>query len=360
VELLAAQRAGLDVGVAIGAASESSNPGQGFAAGFSSHGLAYDSGVKPNLAAPGVAIATSEPGQASDGSALYGTVNGTSAAAATVAGAAALLAQLRPALGGPALESLLSGYAQQTEASATTVGSGTLDLGASAIGELASDPTSIGFGVWGGPHWHATRTLVVRNVSSRRLRVAAVVGVDGDSEALRFHVTPLAFALAPGQARKVQVSVLAPTAAKARLVTGTLQLSAEGSETLRVPWALVFQQPAASLLGPVTISSPAFAPSDAKPAVLTVQAGAVVRDGGTQIEPVRRLDVLLYTASGQFLGVMARLRDLLPGSYSFGITGRGPESFRLQPGAYELRIAAWPTLPLVATPTRAQVKFRIE
>ena len=57
---------------------------------------------------------------------------------------------------------------------------------------------------------------------------------------------------------------------------------------------------------------------------------------------------------------MARLRDLLPGSYSFGITGRGPASASLPPGAYELRLAAWPTLPLAAEPTRAQVEFKVE
>jgi hypothetical protein len=127
-----------------------------------------------------------------------------------------------------------------------------------------------------------------------------------------------------------------------------------------VPWALLFRQTQASLLGPVTIDRSSFTPSDVQPAILSVRAGAVVKQNGTQIVPVRRLDVLLYTSSGKFLGVMARLRDLLPGSYSFGITGRGPQSFRLQPGAYQLRVAAWPTLPLAAKPTRAQVAFRIE
>ena len=57
---------------------------------------------------------------------------------------------------------------------------------------------------------------------------------------------------------------------------------------------------------------------------------------------------------------MARLRDLLPGSYSFGITGRGPTSARLPAGSYELRLAAWPTLPLDAKPSRAQVSFKVE
>jgi hypothetical protein len=85
-----------------------------------------------------------------------------------------------------------------------------------------------------------------------------------------------------------------------------------------------------------------------------------VRDDGLQIQPVRRLDILLYSAGGKFMGVMARLRDLLPGSYSFGITGRGPTSARLAAGSYELRLAAWPTLPLDAKPVRAQVDFTLQ
>jgi hypothetical protein len=75
---------------------------------------------------------------------------------------------------------------------------------------------------------------------------------------------------------------------------------------------------------------------------------------------VSRLDILLYSSAGRFLGVMARLRNLLPGSYSFGITGRGPTSVVLPPGNYQLRLAAWPTLPLDAKPSRAQISFRIE
>ena len=110
----------------------------------------------------------------------------------------------------------------------------------------------------------------------------------------------------------------------------------------------------------MTLSDDSFPPSDTNPAVLTVQAGNVVRDDGIQIAPVSRLDVLLYSAAGQYLGVLARMRNLLPGSYSFGITGRGPTSAPLASGSYELRLAAWPTLPRGAKPTRAQVKFRIE
>ena len=133
-----------------------------------------------------------------------------------------------------------------------------------------------------------------------------------------------------------------------------------GSDTLHIPWALQFEQPTANLLGPVSIDQSSFKPSDTTPALLSVRAGALVRDHGVQIEPVARLDILLYKSSGQFVGVLARLRDLLPGTYSFGITGRGPSSVKLTPGGYELRLAAWPTLPKDAQPSRAQVRFAIE
>jgi len=360
VELLAAQRAGLDVGISVGAVHDAANTDRGLVAGFSSQGLAYDGSLKPNIAAPGVAIATAEPGSAADQSPLYGTINGTSAAAATVAGAAALLAQMRPGLDGAGLVGLLAGYAQRGRADATAVGGGVLRLGASAVGELAASPISLGFGIWQGSHWHATRFLTIRNVSSRRLEVSAKAISGGDSEALKFRVTPDHFLVRAGRARKVKVTVRAPEEASTRVVTGTIDLHAAGSHTVHVPWALLFQAETANLLGRATISAKSFAPSDTDPAILSVQAGALVRDGGLQIEPVRRLDILLYSGSGRFLGVMARLRDLLPGSYSFGITGRGPTSTRLAPGAYELRLAAWPTLPLDAKPQRLQVSFQLE
>lgn len=358
--LLAAQRAGIDVGIAIGAHRDIANPDRGLVAGFSSRGLAFDGAVKPNVAAPGVALATSEPGAAADGSPLYGTVNGTSAAAATVAGAAALLAQMRPSLDGAAMNSLLVGYADRTAAAAVDVGAGTFNLGASAVGEVAAQPSTLGFGIWEGRRWHATRTVTVRNVSTRRLQLSLSPVADGESEALRFTVVPERLVLGSGGSSRVQVTVTAPAAPRARLMTGVLQIAAAGSETLRVPWALSFRRSTANLVSRATISATSFKPSDTNPAVLTVQAGALVRDSGLQIQPVSRLDVLLYTGSGRYIGVMARLRNLLPGSYSFGITGRGPTSAQLAPGSYELRLAAWPTLPLDAQPSRAQVSFRIE
>jgi hypothetical protein len=360
LELLAAKRAGLDVGVAVGAAHGDDNSGRGDVASFSSRGLAFDGSVKPDIVAPGIALATAEPGAAGDGSPLYGTVNGTSGAAATVAGAAALLAEMRPWLDAGAIRSLLSGYAERGRAPAVAVGGGTLRLGASAVGEVATEPATLGFGIWGGPRWHATRWVTVRNVSTRRLLLSVSAVAEGESEALAFTVKPSHFVISPGRWRRVKLTVRAPTAPDTSIVTGTIRVAPAGSGALHVPWALQFKRYAANLITHASLDESSFAPSDTSPALLTIQAGTLIRDHGLQIEPVSRLDILLYTSAGKFVGVLARLRNLLPGAYSFGITGRGPTTVRLPPGGYELRLAAWPTLPRTAPPSRARVKFTIE
>ena len=82
----------------VGAAAFGENPELGAVASFSSTGLALDGSAGAGVAAPGVGLVTSAPGRNEGGSARYGTISGSSAAAAVVAGAAALLAQARPDL----------------------------------------------------------------------------------------------------------------------------------------------------------------------------------------------------------------------------------------------------------------------
>src|SRR2546423_6515730 len=110
--LLARVRHHVATTVSLGSVHTTSNTGEGRVAQFSSSGLAFDGRVKPDVVAPGVALETSEPGTSVDGSARYGTVNGTRVAAALVAGGAALLAQARPYLDAEGLKGLLVGSAQ--------------------------------------------------------------------------------------------------------------------------------------------------------------------------------------------------------------------------------------------------------
>ena len=351
--LLAAQRQGIDVGVTLGEAASPPNDARGAVASFSSQGLAFDGRVKPNLAAPGVALETSRPGG------RYGAITGTSAAAATVAGAAALLVEARPSLDGAALASLLAGYADPGTGVAAT-GAGSLDLGASAVGEVAAAPTSLAFGNWTGSDWQSTQTITVRNVSTRPLQVSLSSVSGDDAAALQLSIEPDQLVLPAGGSAEATITVSASSRPGPALVTGAVLVAPAGSGALRIPWAISFDRRTPELIAAASLDRSTFKPSDLGPAVLTVQAGSVSRpDGLLEVQPVARLDLLLYTRGGRFLGVLARLRDLLPGAYSFGITGRAPTSVPLAPGRYELRLVAWPTIPANARPARAKVPFTI-
>ena len=357
---LALIRTSVSIGVALGRAVTRANDGLGQVAPFSSRGLSYGGFIEPELSAPGIGVATSDPGAAADGEPAFATTSGTSVAAAAVAGAAALLAQARPELTAPDLASLLVGSARPAGARLTAGGTGVVDAGSSAVGEVAASQTSLTFGTWSGPHWRATRALTVRNVSTRRL-VLSLTATPTESAPV-VTVKPALLALRPGQQARVKVTARAstrPVASRrgAAIATGLLSIRPLGGQALRLPWVIAFRQPAGSLLGGLTLDQAAFKPSDVRPAALQVQIGRVDGVKHIQIEPAARVDVLLYTGNGAFIGVLSRLRDLLPGTYSFGITGRGPGGAVLEPGSYQVRLVAWPTAGRL--PSRAQIGFRI-
>ena len=64
--------------------------------------------------------------------------------------------------------------------------------------------------------------------------------------------------------------------------------------------------------------------------------------GRPAIVPVGRLDVELWRADGTDVGLLTRMRDVLPGRYTLGLTGRGPDGRRLPAGSYVLRLVAYP------------------
>jgi hypothetical protein len=53
------------------------------------------------------------------------------------------------------------------------------------------------------------------------------------------------------------------------------------------------------------------------------------------------LDVQLWRGNA-FIGVLSTRRELLPGRYAFGLTGRGPVGEPLRRGRYVVRIVARP------------------
>jgi hypothetical protein len=125
-------------------------------------------------------------------------------------------------------------------------------------------------------------------------------------------------------------------------IQGRIRLEVAGGGSVGVPWAVALPVRGSALIGAVNLSARSFRASDRAPAVLTVQAGQV-RDlaGRRQLRPISRLDVELWRGREK-LGLVARLRDVLPGRYVFGLTGRGPRGGALARGVYRLRVLALP------------------
>jgi hypothetical protein len=110
----------------------------------------------------------------------------------------------------------------------------------------------------------------------------------------------------------------------------------------------------------VRLSARTFQPTDLRAPLQKLRAGRVIHtSSGDEIRPVRSLDVALLRGNGERLGLLARLRDVIPGHVTIGVTGRDPEGDRLEPGAYRLRLTAWPS-ERGGPPTRSVVRFRIK
>jgi subtilisin family serine protease len=326
------------------------------AAPFSSWGLAFDGGIKPDLLAPGVGLATADPGAAADDGSVFGTVSGSSAAAAVVAGAAALLAEARPDMSAARLRALLVGGARKLDGAAVAQGAGMLDVGRAAALELVADPPLLTFGRGTVEGWRGNQVLRLRNVSGRRLTVYVAPGRQTDA-ALRLAIKPRRTEIEPGGVARIAVHIPPITIARGEAALGSLTVTPLTGAAIHVPWAVVLR-PARALLGPLTLTRASFKPSESRPSVVVMRVGRVLRtvDGNTVV-PVLRLDVELWTDDGKRLGLLTRLRDLLPGRYAIGLTGHAPGGKVLTPGAYRLRVFAWPTGG--GRPTVRSVPFRI-
>ncbi len=290
------------------------------------------------MSAAGVGLATSDPGRNEDGAARYGTLSGSSAAAALAAGAAALLAQARPDLDAPGLKQALVAAARRSGGASV----GTVDPSAAAAVELVATPPSVGLGVALREGTTVRRRIALRNVSRRRLDVSIEPGT-ADAADITVETRPTAARIRPGASLRVVVAATLPLLPRApSALTGALRVKIRGGSTLRIPWTIAVPVPEPDLIPVARLSSRAFEPSDVEPAVLTVVAGRV--DGTAerpQLLPLQELAIDLYRGE-KLMGRLAQIQDVLPGRYAFGITGRGPHGRRLPKGEYTLHIAATP------------------
>jgi hypothetical protein len=265
-----------------------------------------------------------------------------------VAGAAAVLAGARPKAGALHLMSFLVGSARGPDdpASAWT---GTLDLQAAVQQEIVVEPVALSFPPISRESVSFEQTIQVRNVSTRRVFVP--ISASSKDEGVEVTAISGALRLRPGRSGEV---VLRAEAARVtddvRTASGELVLHVGGSPGVRLPWVLAIPDAEVDLLSSVSLRETGDRVSDATPAVVSVVVGAIETGGDPQVRPVDVLDVQLWRGN-RFLGVLARRRELLPGRYAFGLTGRGTRGEPLRRGRYVVRLVARP-----ADGTRRQVE----
>jgi hypothetical protein len=213
-----------------------------------------------------------------------------------------------------------------------------VDLRDAVQQEVYAEPSLLSFGVSGSA---ANEQVVsITNVSSRRLSVSvgtAAIAPKG----VGITVDPQRVRIRPGGSTQVVVradtSDLSPEAGAA---TGELVLRLSDSPEVHVPWAVAVPQPA-DLVSRLRLRSTGTRVTDATPAALSFVAGAVTGTPDPQIRAVDLLEVELWRG-GTRVGLLARRRELLPGRYTFGLTGRGPTGDRLARGSYTIRVVAHP------------------
>lgn len=351
-EVRAELAAGIPVELGIGAAAFGRNADLGTVAPFSSTGLAFDGSQGALVAAPGVGLVTSVPGRDEGGAARYGTMSGSSAAAALVAGSATLLAEARPDLDAAGLRGALVTSARHDGGGDEP---GVVSPAAASAVELVADPPALSLPALVGDGRGSSGQVMLRNVSRRTLVVRLQPGAAAAGVEVR--TRPERLVLRPGLRARVAVTMRArvrPAAPGA--LQGTVRAVVGPGTRLRIPWTAAVPV-TLPVVTRASLSTAEFAASDRRPAVLTLVAGRV--DGSPerpQLLPVSRLEILLYRGERR-VGTLVRLRDLLPGRYAFGMTGRGPRGARLPAGAYEVRILGVPVGG--GKPTVVTIPFRL-
>jgi hypothetical protein len=227
----------------------------------------------------------------------------------------------------------------------TAQGAGLVDVGGAAATELALTPTSLALGRATNARWHTLQQLELRNVSVRRLRVTFETEVlRSGAASVELTVRPAAFFIGAGKTINVHLRARVTSALDGDApAEGIVVVRPQSGQEIHVPWAITFGPRIAAVLAHVHLSSRAFRPSDTRPALLSLVAGGVPSANGSQdVRPLARLDLELWSPTGGRIGLLATMRDVLPGRYSYGVTGRDPTGQLLPSGPYLLRLIGYP------------------
>ncbi len=204
---------------------------------FSSRGPSPDYSIEPDLVAPGFEIMSAiptawwEPGQ-------Y-RLSGTSMAAPHVAGAAALLRQLRPDDVVGDVNARLTGSSAPVEAGPTIAGAGRLDVAAAAAADLIASPASVSLGLADLTTTTIgdTGSTTLRNTSGADVTVA-LTARSAPGSAGTATVTPAQATIPAGGELDVEVAVSADRPEQDADLAGWIVATAGDGTEVRVPYLL--------------------------------------------------------------------------------------------------------------------------
>jgi subtilisin family serine protease len=221
---------------------------------FSSRGPRLaDDAIKPDITAPGVDIvaalaAGSQIGTPIDG--RYVRLSGTSMATPHVAGAAAILAGMRPQLGGEAIKAILMGTATPKDGVGVyEQGAGRVDVARATDQGVYTDQASINNGIARWPHEDDApieKAVTYRNVTDAAITLDLTVDVRDPSGAAApagMFTLDTAHIVVPAQG-SASVTLVTDTrvAAPDGLYGGALVATGSDGRTLRTPVGVLREQ----------------------------------------------------------------------------------------------------------------------
>ncbi|MEV4219203.1 S8 family serine peptidase [Nonomuraea sp. NPDC049725] len=219
---------------------------------FSSQGPRVGGGLKPDIAAPGVAIAAARAAGTSMGSPIdehYTAANGTSMATPHVAGAAAIMAQRHPEWTGPQLKAALMSTAKDDALSVYKQGAGRVDLATAYTQQVFAVTGGLDFGAVESGAEPATRELTYTNLGGAPVTLTlapTLSGSDGGAVEGALGLGATTLTVPAGGAATATVTVDPKALAKLDNYTGAVTATADGVR-LRTPVGVVRETPKATL-----------------------------------------------------------------------------------------------------------------
>ncbi|MFI5980372.1 S8 family serine peptidase [Streptomyces sp. NPDC051555] len=291
-------------------------------ASFSSRGPGTGFGLKPDLVAPGVEIRSTIPTSMYEPG-VY-RMSGTSMASPHVAGAAALLRQLRPDQAPDAIRSALVGTAKQLTGTGPTVqGGGRLDVAAAASATLSASPTAVSFGLADLAEKTVGGSAKVRLANPGKEPLTVTLSSTGPTT-----VSPARVSVPAGGSASVTVTLRADRPATDTEISGRITATPDRGPALRVPYLLVVRHL-------VVQASPD--PSDGRSTVHVAAPTALNAPPEIRVTPPRGKPFTLPTTMNGAGYYQADMTGKAPGAYQLAVQARSTDGRRITgTGAFEV------------------------